>query len=89
MSEIKSPEQIAAELELEAQMKAAIDAALNEKKKAAGDLHFVHDGDVYQIIYPKVIIPELGERTALDITIDEEAQQVLVNGQSEAIKKII
>lgn len=87
--EQKTPEQLEAELKLQAQAqeaadkkaaeeKAAAEKLLAEKKAAAGELHFVHEGEVYKPLIPAVFIPRIGKRTALEICADEEAQAYLV-----------
>lgn len=65
-----------------AEKKAAADKAaarLEAKKKKAGEVHFVHEGEVYVPQMPKVQIPGLGTRTALEICADEEAQAWLIS----------
>lgn len=77
----KSTEQIQAELELQAQIRLANEQAekeLAEKIERAGELHFVIEGKVYKPIISKVFIPGIGERTALEICIDDHAQAYLL-----------
>jgi hypothetical protein len=103
---VKTPEEIEAELKLqselaiaEAEAKAEAEKAEAEEKaaafqakiEAAGELHFVHSDRVYVPAMPKVHIPGLGVRTALEICIDEEAQEYLVKSGCEGtvIKEIL
>jgi len=83
VSEQKTPEQIAAEQKLEAQRKEAEAKAAAEKlaakKTAAGEVHFVHEDRVFVPIVPKVFIPGIGYRTALEICADEKSQAYLIN----------
>lgn len=51
---------------------------IEEKKEEAGELHFVFNDRVFKPILPKVFIPGIGERTALEICVDEQAQEYLV-----------
>lgn len=78
MIDTKKPEQIAAELALQAQIQEAEETALNEKIKNAGILHFVKEREVYRPLLMAVNIPEIGVRSALEICVDEEAQEYLV-----------
>lgn len=61
------------------------DAELLKKMETAGDLHFVFGDKVYTPKYPKIIIPHLGERTALEICVDEEAQEFLVKNCADSL----
>lgn len=81
----KAPEQIAAEQKFEAELKAAQDkkaaeekAALEARRKKAGKVHFVFEGEVYKPLMPRVFIPGIGRRTALEICADKEAQAYLI-----------
>jgi hypothetical protein len=91
----KAPEQVEAELKLqsdvaiaEAEAKAEAEVKLQAKIVAAGELHFVHEHRVFVPVLPRIIVPGHGERTALDICVDEEAQRYLVECGSGLIKEI-
>lgn len=79
----KTPEQIAAELEMQSRTHLAEEQAakevLEEKKQRAGELHFVIEDRVFKPILTKVFIPGIGDRTALEICIDDEAQKYLID----------
>ena len=81
MEPIKTPEQIAAEQKFLAEKKQAEEDAAAElalKREAAGDEHFVYGGRVFKPIVPKIQLPKIGIRTALELCTDEEAQKYLV-----------
>jgi len=41
--------------------------------------HFVYQGRKYRALVGKIHIPNLGERTALEICVDKDAQKYLVD----------
>lgn len=43
------------------------------------DNTFQLDGKTYKVLIPKMNIPEIGERTALEVCADPEAQQALID----------
>lgn len=72
------------------EVKATADA-LEEKKQRAGEIHFVYEGRVFKPKLPRVIIPGIGKRTALELCFDEKAQEYLVkeNCIGSVIEEII
>lgn len=72
----KTPEQLAQEQKELAEKQAA--EVLAGKIKKAGDEHFVFGDRVFVPIVPKIELPKLGVRTALEICVDEDAQKYLV-----------
>ncbi len=57
---------------------------MNEKPET-----FTYGGNDYRVIIEKLIIPGIGERTRLEILVDEKAQAALVNSKSGFIKKVL
>lgn len=53
--------------------------------------HFICEGKKYRIRLPKVHIPGIGERTALELAVDEEAQEWLIknNCVGSVIEEVI
>ncbi len=50
-----------------------------KKEQALPSNQFEHEGNIYEVILPKINIPELGIRTALEVCVDKAAQDYLVN----------
>lgn len=46
--------------------------------KVVSDKTFEHEGKVYKVLLPKMNIPEVGIRTALEVCADPEAQAALI-----------
>jgi hypothetical protein len=53
------------------------------------DNGFQYQDKIYAVVIHAVIIPELGRRTAAEITVDEEAQKYLVEEKSAAIVEVV
>jgi hypothetical protein len=64
-------------------------ADLQAKIEKAGELHFVHQGRVFVPRFKKVIVPGHGERTDLELCVDDEIHEYLVASESGVIKEIL
>ncbi len=62
-------------------LKAELEAAQGVIAEAA-PAEFEYDGKKYEVIMPKVFIPGIGERTALEVCVDEDAQTYLVKSNT-------
>ncbi|THU34244.1 hypothetical protein FAM09_24815 [Niastella caeni] len=56
----------------------SVEAPADEVMPLVEEGCFVVDGKKYRVKLPKVRIPEIGERTALELAVDVEAQQWLI-----------
>lgn len=61
------------------------------KKAPAAENHFEFEGKKYKVLIPKMNIPGIGERTSLEVCVDEEAQAYLVgcNCLGSVIEEVI
>jgi hypothetical protein len=58
-------------------------------EKQVPDNGFQYQDKIYKVVLHAVIIPDLGKRTAAEISVDEEAQKYLVENKSTAIEEIV
>lgn len=60
-----------------------------EESKQVPDNGFQYQDKIYKVVIHAVIIPDLGKRTAAEITVDEEAQKYLVESGSTAVVEVV
>jgi len=63
-------------------------AAVQNKKGIVENEKFEFNGETYEILTPRILVPGHGTLTALELTTNEAAQATLINSGSGAIKKL-